>query len=65
VVFGLPVVVVAAIDATIYLATPEPVAWHLRTSLDRLLLQLLPIATVAAFVGVGRCCGGGRSTGHG
>jgi hypothetical protein len=27
---------------SVYLATPHDVAWHLRTSLDRVILQLLP-----------------------
>lgn len=49
--YGVPVVVAVAIDAAIYLITPEPLEWHLRTSLDRLLLQLLPLAVVAVFVG--------------
>jgi hypothetical protein len=52
--YGVPVVLAAGLDATAYLLTPEPLEWHLRTSLDRLLLQLLPMALVAVFVAFGR-----------
>jgi hypothetical protein len=48
--FGAPVVLGLAVDAAIYLLTPEPLGWHLRTSLDRLGLQLLPLAVAAVFV---------------
>jgi len=65
VIFGGPVVMVLAIDAAIYLASPEPLAWHLRTSLDRLWLQLLPIAVVAVFIAVGQPDRGAPSTDHG
>lgn len=37
-------------DIAAYLMTPEPLSWHLRTSLDRLLLQIVPLAVVAVFV---------------
>lgn len=37
-------------DAAAYLMTPEPLSWHLRTSLDRLLLQIVPLAVVAVFI---------------
>jgi hypothetical protein len=51
--FGLPVVLALAADAAIYLITPDPLEWHLRTSLDRLGLQLLPLAIVAVMVALG------------
>ncbi len=41
-----------AIDAGIYLITPEPLGWHLRTSLDRLLMQIVPLLLVAVFIAV-------------
>jgi hypothetical protein len=50
--FGAPVLLSLAIDAGIYLITPEPLEWHLRTSLDRLGLQLLPLAVVAVLGGL-------------
>jgi len=37
-------------DFVVYLITPEPLGWHLQTSLDRLLLQIVPLITVAAFI---------------
>lgn len=39
-------------DAGIYLITPEPLGWHLRTSLDRLLMQIMPLFLAAAFIAV-------------
>ena len=47
--------VFAAIVASwlpIYAATPYPQEWHLATSLDRLLLQLLPATLASAVVGL-------------
>jgi hypothetical protein len=38
-----------AIDFAIYAIGPRDLAWQLRTSLDRLLLQLLPLALICAF----------------
>lgn len=35
--------------AAVYLITPQPLAWHLRTSLARLLFQLLPLLVIAVF----------------
>ncbi|MGD8441816.1 MAG: hypothetical protein PVG53_14890 [Holophagae bacterium] len=64
-IYGLPVALALAVDVAIYLATPEPLGWHLRTSLDRLLLQLLPIAVVAVFVACGHRGGETPSTGRG
>lgn len=52
-VYGVPVVLAAGFFAVAYLLTPEPLVWHLRTSLDRLLLQLLPLAVVAVFAAFG------------
>jgi hypothetical protein len=37
-----------------YLRTPHPLAWHLATSLDRLMLHLLPLLTVFACVALVR-----------
>lgn len=51
--YSVSVVLAAGLDATAYLLTPEPLEWHLRTSLDRLLMQLLPMVVVAVFVAFG------------
>lgn len=37
----------------IFVATPHDVAWHVRTALDRLMLQLLPLTLLTAFAGAG------------
>ena len=37
----------------IYVAGPKELDWQLRTSLDRLLLQLLPLALICGLIGVG------------
>lgn len=39
-------------DAGIYLITPEPLGWHLETSLDRLLMQIMPLLLAAVFIAV-------------
>ncbi|MEX2661218.1 MAG: glycosyltransferase family 39 protein [Vicinamibacterales bacterium] len=39
---GVIVVLTLAVYTAVYLATPHDLAWHLRTSLDRVILQLLP-----------------------
>ena len=51
--YGVPAVLAAGFFAAAYLLTPEPLEWHLRTSLDRLLMQLLPLAVVAVFAAFG------------
>ena len=48
-------------DFAVYLITPEPLQWHLQTSLDRLLLQILPIGVVAASIW---CAGDAKSQGE-
>jgi hypothetical protein len=47
----LPLVCALALAAyaAIYLITPQPLPWHLRTSLTRLLFQLLPLLVIACF----------------
>jgi len=50
-----------AIDAGIYLITPDPLAWHLRTSLDRLLMQIAPLLLVAVFIFARPASTAGRS----
>jgi hypothetical protein len=37
-------------DFCVYIITPHDLAWHLKTSADRLLLQLLPSAMFVVFV---------------
>lgn len=37
----------------IFVATPHDVAWQVRTALDRLMLQLLPLTLMTAFAGAG------------
>jgi len=37
----------------IFVATPLDLSWHLRTALDRLMLQLLPVTLLTAFAGAG------------
>lgn len=44
-------------DLVVYLVTPDELGWHLSTSLDRLLMQALPLAVVAVFVLLGRTWG--------
>lgn len=39
---GLPLLFIQAQYLVIYLITPYPLAWHLQTSLDRLLIQTFP-----------------------
>jgi len=39
-----------SVDAGIYLITPHPLRWHLSTSLDRLLMQIVPLLLAAAFI---------------
>lgn len=39
-----------ALDTGIYLITPEPLRWHLSTSLDRLLIQIAPLLIAAVFI---------------
>ena len=43
-----------SIVPVVYLLTPLPLAWHLDTSLDRLLLQLYPLALLAVASAAGR-----------
>jgi hypothetical protein len=37
----------------IFVATPLDLSWHVRTALDRLMLQLLPVTLLTAFAGAG------------
>ena len=37
----------------IFVATPLDLSWHVRTALDRLMLQLLPVTLLTAFTGAG------------
>ena len=52
--YGIAFLLFLGFDVAAYLTTPEPLAWHLRTSLDRLLLQIVPMAVVAVFIGFSR-----------
>ncbi len=51
-------------DAGIYLITPEPLGWHLRTSLDRLLLQIMPLFLAAVFIAVRPIAKAGLASEH-
>ena len=38
----------------IYVSTPQDVAWHIQTSFNRLLIQILPLVIVAVFIRIKR-----------
>jgi len=50
---GLLVVTQAAVYLLVYLRTPHDLHWHLSTSIDRLLLHLVPAAVICAALWLG------------